>query len=592
MSSAAARRGGELERLRLENETLSSVVGLIASGPDLAHILDRVVDLLTRATDCHACFVYLRAGDQLELRAASPIFSHLIGRISFGVDSGLTGWSIRNEEPAFIRDGAIQDPRTHYVPELEEEKFQSMVAVPIPSRGEAPIGSIVLHTVAPREFDERILNVLSRAASLVAGAIENARLYEEARERVDELTRLSALGREIAAVADRASLFALAARGIRDLVGADVCRIYRAEGPGGSLSSAAAVPPAADESAGVESALAAALADAASGPDEVQRLQMRSILDLGGDRGGIDAAPLVAGAERFGAVVVGAEQPLSTSARELLRAAAQQVSLALQKIDLIERLTEENLARDLFAALDEGQLDAAAGKAVAANISATRPHFVLEARPGDGAGTRAGGANEAERALKGQIPKSFCDVSTGYLRAVVPVAEAGAAPVRKAIERLADDGRLRDLAIGASEARVGLDGLALAAREAGDAARISTLLGELDRPLLYRDSGAYRYLIDLLDSGGPRDHLQAAVATVSAYDRERGAELLRTLDEYLSRGGSVAATARDLYIHVNTLRQRLQRIEELTGLEIAAEDRLALQLAVRLGLVERPEGQG
>ncbi len=73
--------------------------------------------------------------------------------------------------------------------------------------------------------------------------------------------------------------------------------------------------------------------------------------------------------------------------------------------------------------------------------------------------------------------------------------------------------------------------------------------------------------------------------TLAAYDRDRGSQLLATLDIYLSSGRMLAATARDLFVHVNTLRQRLERIEELTGLRLAEEDLLSLQLAVKLGLV-------
>ncbi len=80
-----------------------------------------------------------------------------------------------------------------FVPELEEEQFQSMVAVPILARDGNVIGVIVLHTVAPREFDDGVLNFLVHTASLVAGAIENAKLYEGTRRRVDALTTLTQL---------------------------------------------------------------------------------------------------------------------------------------------------------------------------------------------------------------------------------------------------------------------------------------------------------------------------------------------------------------------------------------------------------------
>ena len=49
-----------------------------------------------------------------------------------GLDEGLTGWVARTETPEFIREHALDDPRMKYVPELEEEHFQSMVAVPCP----------------------------------------------------------------------------------------------------------------------------------------------------------------------------------------------------------------------------------------------------------------------------------------------------------------------------------------------------------------------------------------------------------------------------------------------------------------------------
>ena len=87
-----------------------------------------------------------------------------------------------------------------YMPEIEEEHFQSMVAVPVPARCGEVLGVVVLHTVAAREFDEGMLTFLSHTASLVAGAIENAQLYEDSRRRVADLTRLSALSQRIAAV--------------------------------------------------------------------------------------------------------------------------------------------------------------------------------------------------------------------------------------------------------------------------------------------------------------------------------------------------------------------------------------------------------
>ena len=103
------------------------------------------------------------------LRAASPRYSELVGKLEWGLDEGLTGWVARTKTPEFIRERALEDPRMKFVPELDEDRFQSMVAVPILARDGDVIGVVVLHTEAPREFDDDVVNFLVHTASLVAG---------------------------------------------------------------------------------------------------------------------------------------------------------------------------------------------------------------------------------------------------------------------------------------------------------------------------------------------------------------------------------------------------------------------------------------
>ncbi|MHB1568365.1 MAG: GAF domain-containing protein, partial [Solirubrobacteraceae bacterium] len=168
----------ELEALRDENHTLYAVIRLVSSSLELEPMLQGVVDLATEATDCHACFIYLLQGETLTIRAASPVFSQAVGRVSFPVSEGLTGWVARHRRPEFIRDSAMADPRMKYISLLQEEEFQSMAAVPILSRAGNTIGVIVLHTRAPREFGEDTVKLMTHIASLVSGAIENAQLYD------------------------------------------------------------------------------------------------------------------------------------------------------------------------------------------------------------------------------------------------------------------------------------------------------------------------------------------------------------------------------------------------------------------------------
>ena len=119
------------DRARLENQTLYAVIKTVSSSLALDRVLDGIVEIATAATGCHACFIYFVEGDRVALRAASPRYAHLVGEIGFGLEEGLTGWVARSKTPEFIREDAMKDPRMKYVPELEEERFQSMVAVPV-----------------------------------------------------------------------------------------------------------------------------------------------------------------------------------------------------------------------------------------------------------------------------------------------------------------------------------------------------------------------------------------------------------------------------------------------------------------------------
>jgi DNA-binding PucR family transcriptional regulator len=76
--------------------------------------------------------------------------------------------------------------------------------------------------------------------------------------------------------------------------------------------------------------------------------------------------------------------------------------------------------------------------------------------------------------------------------------------------------------------------------------------------------------------------MRAAVDLLIAYDARRRTALLDTLERYLAERRSVIESARALFIHPNTLRQRLARIEELTGVELDRDDLLSLELAIKL----------
>jgi hypothetical protein len=97
----------------------------------------------------------------------------------------------------------------------------------------------------------------------------------------------------------------------------------------------------------------------------------------------------------------------------------------------------------------------------------------------------------------------------------------------------------------------------------------------------FAELGTYRLLLALQDSGTLRGLADAVLGPLWEHDARRGGELERTLRAFLDHDGQWAATAAALHVHVNTLRNRLAKIAELTGKDVSrTEDRVDLFLAL------------
>jgi GAF domain-containing protein len=579
----AVSRSSELRGLREENQTLYSVIRLVSSSLELAPMLGGVVDLATDATGCHACFIYVLEGDRLTVRAASPVFADAVGNVQMGLNEGLTGWVARHRTPEFIRDNAMDDPRMKYIPLLREEDFQSMVAVPILARAGDTIGVIVLHTRAPHEFTEDALKLLSHIASLISGAIENAQLYDQQRRRVDTLTQLSTLGQEVAAATDAGDLGRVVVAETRRLLDAEVCQLYRLNADGAGLTLLAGEP----ELAAPELAVSATGLLLATLDGSTARPAARSVwpeLDVAD----LLVAPLTAGGERIGLLCAGAHarRRFTGEDTEMSRAIAHLAAIAIKRVELIEGLTNASIVKDLFEALAAGATTFAAAKAAAVRCDLTGPYMIVCAEPAGGREQASGEWRESAEAVRHGLaklaPDAAIDAGPGPVRALLALGMRRAQRIEDVLRTSRELGESARAAIGISEVHEGPAAATRAYREALDAATIGrALLGD-GGALEYSQVGAYRYLVHIAAEDAPHDRMRAAVDRLIDYDRKRRTALLDTLERYLAERRSVIESARVLFIHPNTLRQRLGRIEELTGLRLDEDDLLSLELAIKL----------
>ena len=545
--------------LQTGEKTLQQIVSTVASSLELTEVLKAVVRLMSEASGVQACFAYLldESGERLVLRAASPPYERQAGKVVMERGEGLAWWAAERGEPAFIRDNALADPRTKYFPELEEERFQSLLALPVVGRSGDVIGVITAHTEAPREFSDDEVDFLVTSASLVASAIENARLYEDARLRVTELEQLTELAEAIAGAGALDELLQTVVSGARPLLAARACHVYLLD-------------PGSEE-----------LERVASDPEPGNARDTLGLAELGPElaRGGRStrvAVPLVANDELIGLLV--AEGSVRV---ELGRAVASQVAVGLKKVQVIEQLTEKNLIKDFFEELaggrPRGDLE---GRAARLGCDLTRPHVVLVAEP----------ANDAlERALRLAAPGSLFDRREHSLRALVNLSTTSAGSFVERLRRMHGD-LPEPASVGVSSVCEGESTFADGFAEAQQALLGTVVLRGEPAVLSYEDLGAYKYLLRIAVDGGIRDATVDAVSRLAEYDAQRGSQLVLTLEEFLRRHGNISATSETLFVHPNTLRQRLRRIAELSGLDLRKDDWLMIEIAVKMVKLEQALG--
>ncbi len=232
--------------LRLLTETIAAVNSTL----DLEEVLSLVASKVAEALAADACFVYLydeRAGE-LVLRATHGTnVEEMTRRPRLRPGEGITGAAAAERAPIAIPRLAHLDPRFKEFPNLPEDEYESILAVPIlasrpwpppapAGRRPAPqaagaaertgpsgaaqstvpsgrshsatpreregsrdelAGALNVRTLAPREYTTAEIELLVAIASQVAHSIQHARLYAEAQRRVGELEALAQISEAV-----------------------------------------------------------------------------------------------------------------------------------------------------------------------------------------------------------------------------------------------------------------------------------------------------------------------------------------------------------------------------------------------------------
>jgi GAF domain-containing protein len=591
-----------LRESRAETEALFDTVASLTSTLHLSRLLTYVAELCAKLTGSAGALVYLWDQDRerLVVRGAVEGYERWVDRFSLALGEGLTGWTALTRQPGIIKDDAASDPRFKIVPELNDDRFQSYLTVPVVSPSDRLLGVITMHTEAPHEFDDDDLTLIKTLSALIAVAVENAQLYERQDRQVQVLHALAEASHAVVQTSSLRHILHRVASTAGNLVGADHCAVLTLDEEGAHLgietfwtsrSEPGASPPSAVLADGPWGRLLGA-----TEPQVLRRREHRDAFAafdalMPNARSAL-AAPMRVSDRVIGTIVCLADgvHAFGADDGELVSMVASQAALAVQNARLIEALTERNVVRDLFEGLmlgEEGELGLET-RALRLGLDLGRPHvvsvFEVTAHPPDFDGDRLWAGIRQD--ITGGFPGSLVSYRDHTLTALVRLSDA--ASLERLAERLAHaksrHERAPDLLVSVGLSRV--CSRVVDYPEAFEQARRALLMGRAVRGLgavvTFDELGAQWHLFSVAQQQ-VRDVYQERLGKLLEHDRERDTDLFRTVEVYLECQGNVKETAAKLFVHRNTLRQRFEKIRKVAAVDLSDTDRwFDLMMALRI----------
>src|SRR5580700_4787808 len=151
----------------------------------LHEVLEKLVVFATSMVESDSCFVYVREGEDLVLRASKNADQEIVNRLKLKVGEGITGWVAEHRQTVAIGVNAWKDPRFKVFSDLPEDQFEFFLSVPILARGRA-VGVINLQNSKPHEYTVREIASISTIGAFVGAEIEMVRLEGESAQDVTE----------------------------------------------------------------------------------------------------------------------------------------------------------------------------------------------------------------------------------------------------------------------------------------------------------------------------------------------------------------------------------------------------------------------
>lgn len=509
-------------------EAVYQATAPVSAQIDLDAVLETVCQRTRALTGTDSAYITLIDAhrEDVYVRASSGISTEVFRHNRLGMGRGLGGM-VATSGRSLSTDDYLADKRiSHDVdPVIREEGLVALLGVPLRTP-DGIIGVLYASHHSYHAFDDNERRLVEMLADHAAVAIDNARLYQEARE---------ALGRERAQIKRLAELAALNEELTRlSLSTHDLDTLLHETGE--ALGFPVRIVSSTDNPEAVR---------VAAGGDLLGWLEP-VIPSEEESRGGLleQAARVLAGHVMHDRALAQAQYRFSSDfLTDLLhRGAAERVGMIRRAAHLGVDLTLPMSVAYVFVDGDPAGLEAvfqAMGGSATGRLTAGYGNGIVLAWPG----------------------RSIDDLAS------VALSQIG-------------DARLRYV-VGCASEPATLDTFQSALDEAVIVARGAAALDRWGVASSKQEVGAYGALL----AGGDqlRRFATRLLRPLVEYDEKHGASLVTTLAAFLDAAGSPTATARALNLHINSLYYRLQRLSELGGFDLdSPEVRFELQLALRI----------
>lgn len=541
---------------------LAEVIEALSLSPDATILAQRAVELVSRASHADGAFVYLWDPERalLVLRAATEgRLQQFVNKLSLRLGEGITGWCALMRRPAVVHDELLEDPRFVHVPAAMEADFRSALFVPILIPGGEPVGVFTICSAQANAFDDQMMETISEVATLLASGIDRATQFEVRTRQSKALKSLVGMAESPPSTV-HAALSVIAERCLT-IIPSSLCvvELTEAENHGEDVVGVAIAR--SDENR---------LSATTRGSGTTDRRTVHTLLRDWEPRLEALSEPIRIAGHLIGTVTCHRHSRFAADDRLLLEAVANYAALVItgatssgaSPLDALLRSRDAERVETLLSEL--GWVPKSLATPFVVQVD---PHLTLT-RPQALANATRIVESTIHTTARRLVPAGTGTVAGFVLGAFVDEDRQDAVVVELG-EALVANGHQAQLAVGWGGPSAAATGLVEGLRRAREAATWAGLLHPEGGTVTHKENVILRNL-----AGATHDlrhdlaRTSQEIACIDRIDSETGSTLLETLRAYIEHHGSAASTAKQLYIHRNTMRQRLDKLDRVLTLPL------------------------